>query len=167
MYKFKIEITGLYNIRVRVAANSDDRKIKLLLTPDMRGPFGKVIDIPDNGWRDFNDVIWKNVYLEKDHYELQVYFVTGSVNLCSTAVYLSNDNNHHTQYPTPKSPTKRPTRPPTADPTRSPTPRPVNKPPTRQPTRPNSPPTRSPHHQHCYDDDDYHFDEDNWKVSQY
>eukprot|EP00751_Fragilariopsis_kerguelensis_P022079 CAMPEP_0170897126 /NCGR_PEP_ID=MMETSP0734-20130129/45238_1 /TAXON_ID=186038 /ORGANISM="Fragilariopsis kerguelensis, Strain L26-C5" /LENGTH=754 /DNA_ID=CAMNT_0011289567 /DNA_START=50 /DNA_END=2315 /DNA_ORIENTATION=+ len=156
MYKFKIEIAGLYNFRVRVAANSDDRKIKLLLTPDMRGPFGKVIDIPDNGWRDFNDVIWKNVYLEKDHYELQVYFVTGYVNLCSTAVYLSNDNNPSTPSPHHQLATRLPSRYPTQYPT--------PKPPTKRPTtRPTSPPTRSPHHQHCYDDDDYHFDEDNWK----
>ena len=95
----------------------------------MKGPFGKVIEVPDDGWKGFNDVIWKNVYLEKDHYELQVYFVTGRVNLCSTAVYFSNED----------------------------------KPPTRHPTRR---PTRSPHHHHqCYDDEDFHYDGDNWKVS--
>lgn len=156
MYKFRTEKAGLYSIRVRVAANSDGREIKLFLTPDLRGPFGKVIKIPDNGFHDFNDVIWNNVYLEKDHYELQVYFVTGYVNLCSTAVYLSNDI-----YPTPNPPTRRPTRQPTTYPTRYPTPRPVNKP-TPHPTRT---PTRSPNHQQCHDDDNYHFDGDNWKVS--
>ena len=87
-----------------------------------------MIEVPDDGWKGFNDVIWKNVYLEKDHYELQVYFVTGRVNLCSTAVYFSNEND-----------------------------------PTRHPTRR---PTRSPHHHHqCYDDEDFHYDGDNWKVS--
>jgi hypothetical protein len=123
----------------------------------MKGPFGKVIEVPDDGWKGFNDVIWKNVYLEKDHYELQVYFVTGSVNLCSTAVYFSNESKpspspHHSPRP----------------PTRHPAPGPSNRP-SRYPTRhPTTRPTRSPHHHNqCYDDEDYHYDGDNWKVSLY
>uniref|UniRef100_A0A7S4AQW4 ShKT domain-containing protein n=1 Tax=Pseudo-nitzschia australis TaxID=44445 RepID=A0A7S4AQW4_9STRA len=113
LYNFHAEEDGRHDIRVRVAANSNDKKIKFVLTPDDKAPFGKQIVVPNFGWNKFSDAIWKDVYLYKGHYELQVYFVTGYVNLCSTAVYLSNPS--PSPPPQPK-PTRRPTRKPTPDP---------------------------------------------------
>lgn len=128
-YNFFAQTDGRHDIRVRVAANSGGRKIKLNLSPDQKVPFGKDLIVPDNGWNGFSDVVWKNVFLDRGHYELQVKFVTGFVNLCSTAVYLSNPN------PTPR---------PSPNPTRK--------------------PTRSPHDNSCYDDEDFRYDGDFWKV---
>jgi len=106
-----------------------------------------------------------------------VYFVTGYVNLCSTAVYLS-DQSHPTRNPTPSpshDPTHRPTEKPTwkhSNPTQKPTPQPTRTPsrkpskePTRNPSRkPTSRPSPSPHHDGCYDDEDYGYNGDYWKV---
>eukprot|EP00537_Pseudo-nitzschia_pungens_P014295 CAMPEP_0172383816 /NCGR_PEP_ID=MMETSP1061-20121228/1626_1 /TAXON_ID=37318 /ORGANISM="Pseudo-nitzschia pungens, Strain cf. pungens" /LENGTH=551 /DNA_ID=CAMNT_0013112179 /DNA_START=144 /DNA_END=1799 /DNA_ORIENTATION=- len=134
LYQFYADRDGRHDIRARVAANAHDRKIKFVVTPDDGGPFGKVITVPNYGWSTFSDVIWEDVYLKKGHYELQVYFVTGSVNLCSTAVYPSDSS------PTTPKPTLRPTRKPTRYPTNHPT------------VDPN-----------CFDDEDYGYGGTFWK----
>eukprot|EP00536_Pseudo-nitzschia_multiseries_P001218 jgi/Psemu1/321974/estExt_fgenesh1_pg.C_150016 len=144
LYQFDTDQDGRHDIRVRVATSAHERKIKLVLTPTNGGPSGKEMIVPSYGWTTYSDVIWENVYLHKGHYELQVYFTTGSVNLCSTAVYRSNSS--PTRNPTPH-PTRKPTRKPTGHPGPSP---------TRHPTP-------HPTYGNCFDDEHYHITGFSWK----
>ena len=81
MYKFYVDSPKQYDVRVRVAAYSGGKRIKLIIIPDddHKPPFSKEFTVPADGWHDFNDLLWKHVHLEKGHYGLQVLFVTGQV----------------------------------------------------------------------------------------
>jgi hypothetical protein len=77
-YEFQTNAAGKYDVRLRVAANNNGKEVKVILFPPNAGsPFSKVLGVPNDGWNDFNDVFWNDVYLVKGYYKVQVYFVTG------------------------------------------------------------------------------------------
>ena len=86
-----------------MAANSDGKKIKLVIVPDDKNKqtIGKLFTVPAYGWNHFNDIIWSNVHLDNGGYGLQVYFVTGRTNLCSAAVYASHGQPAPSHKPSP------------------------------------------------------------------
>ena len=78
VYEIRTEEEGKYDLRLRVAANKGGKEVKVVLfPPNAASPFSKVLGVPNDGWYDFNDVYWKNVYLVNGHFKVQVYFVTG------------------------------------------------------------------------------------------
>jgi len=52
----------------------------------------KVLEVPDSGWKKFDDVVWGSVYLKADEYTLKVISMTGSVNLCFTSITATDSN---------------------------------------------------------------------------
>jgi hypothetical protein len=118
-YDFYTEKSSDYDIRVRVAANASSKKMKLVIVPDHGHSIEKVFTVPNKGWHGFSDLVWGDVHLEKGHYSLEVYFLTGKVNLCSATVLYSG---HQRSNPAPAKPTLLPHPAPTQKPVAKPTP---------------------------------------------
>ena len=85
-YEFYTNDWDDFDIWVRVATAVPNRKIRIELHP-LGGPVQtKTLDVINDGWQDFHDVVWDLLFLDPNHYTLRVYFETGGVNLCSVAV---------------------------------------------------------------------------------
>ena len=96
LYKFYIKNAQEFDFRVRASADADTDtdavsvQIKMIVIPDddvvKQESISKQFSVPT---KDFEDFLWENVTLSPGHYGLQILFVTGQVNLCSTAVLVS------------------------------------------------------------------------------
>jgi hypothetical protein len=93
---------GQYSIRVRVSSkrSGNDIGIDLITGDDGKDNTDiKIWDsmsfiVPAQGYQNFNDVVWESVLLEPNGYSLKVKSTTGSINLCSVAIFETDTTNN-------------------------------------------------------------------------
>jgi hypothetical protein len=97
-YRFEVpqESDGKFDFRVRAAAASGGKMISFELrnaTAEVDDTFfGKRFELPhgDGSWDQYHDIHWRAPPLAYGEYFLDIRFLTGHVNLCSTSVMISD-----------------------------------------------------------------------------
>lgn len=89
-YHFYVRSDNDFDIWVRAAAKNSGTTMRMELRPAGQDPYSETFEVIANGLEKFKDVVWENLYLEENEYELRIYMPT-SQTLCSVAVKKSTE----------------------------------------------------------------------------